>query len=102
MIEPETFEQITNLDTETILDLVNTVCLAIRHNPNLTNNPQSKIRIALLMMDHIIDLFEKCDSRVAIFIDNPSLLSVEGILYKTGHTYKKGDVVKNPFEESND
>jgi len=81
-IDPTTFGHVANLDPETTKELVETVSLAVKVNPNLARLPREKMTMAFELIGCIAGLFESCDCTVTIMIENPNWRNPLG--YKTG------------------
>lgn len=81
-VDPITFGQIAHLDTKTVKELVETVILAIRMNPELARLPREKLMIAFELISCIANLFESCGCTVTTMIENPNWRNPLG--YKTG------------------
>ena len=70
-IEPNTFKRVLELSPQHMLDLIDTVGTAAVLNEQLTVASESKIAIALTMLEHANTMLEQCGCKVETKINNP-------------------------------
>lgn len=63
-IEPHTFQEIMNIDSETALELVNTVVSALALNLRIGVKPEKKILVACAMLFGANTLLEQCGCKI--------------------------------------
>lgn len=81
-VEPNTFQQVLDLSPKNVIHLIDTVCIAVDNNPQLSNLPTEKIGIACVLLSYANDMLEKCGSTVETTIHNPTW-NGSGVYYKT-------------------
>ncbi len=81
-VEPNTFKQVLELPPETMLELIETVCIAMLMSPGLAIAPNSKIAIACTMLANANSMLEQCGCKIDTTIKNKA--------WTTDATYKTG------------
>ena len=81
-VEPHTFKQVIELPPETMVELLETVCMAARMSPGLALVPNSKIAIACTMMANANAMLEQCGCTIDTTIKNKTWTN--DATYKTG------------------
>lgn len=88
-VEINTFNQILELPSETVLELVETVSLAAVMSPLLALSPKDKMSAALTMVGFAHSMLEQCGCEIEMKISNN--LWTHPLEYKTGGEPHKVD-----------